>query len=63
MAGAKEPGTMRYLGQLVKRARQPYSYLFQRIDGDLDNMIFLGVRDASQRSMPRGRRGEARKVE
>ena len=55
MSGARDPETMKALGQLVRKAKEPYEYVFQEIDGEIDNMVFLGVSDASHGAMPKGR--------
>ena len=55
MSGARDPETMKALGQLVRRAREPYEYVFQALDGSLDNLVFIGVSDASHGAMPKGR--------
>ncbi|CAE7326527.1 psaC [Symbiodinium sp. CCMP2456] len=55
MSGARDPETLKVLGQLVTRARQPYECIFQRVPGELDGLVFLAVSDASHGSMPKGR--------
>ncbi|CAE7425559.1 psaC, partial [Symbiodinium necroappetens] len=55
MAGAKDPETLKALLQLVKKAREPYSCIFQALPGGFDDMIFLAVSDASHAAMPKGR--------
>ncbi|CAE7261787.1 RE1 [Symbiodinium necroappetens] len=55
MAGARDPETMKCLQQLVNKARESYESYFQAIDGDLADMVLLGVSDASHGSMPKGR--------
>ena len=55
MSGARDPETMKALGQLVRKAREPYEYVFQEVDGEIDNLVFLGVSDASHGAMPKGR--------
>ena len=55
MSGARDPGTMKALSQLVRKAREPYEYVFQELNGTIDNMVFIGVSDASHGAMPKGR--------
>ena len=54
MAGSKDPETMKYLKGLVTRAREHYESYFQAIEGELKDMVFLAVSDASHGSMPKG---------
>ncbi|CAE7756515.1 RE2 [Symbiodinium sp. CCMP2456] len=55
MAGARDPDTIKMLNQLVKKAREPYELVYQRLPGTVEDMVFLAVSDASHGSMPKGR--------
>ncbi|CAE7682647.1 RE2 [Symbiodinium necroappetens] len=55
MAGARDPDTIKLLNQLVKKAREPYEMVFQKLPGGMEGLVFLAVSDASHGSMPKGR--------
>ena len=55
LAGVGDPAALAELQVLVDRARQPYSHVFRRIPCSLDELVVLGVSDASFGGMPGGR--------
>ena len=55
MSGARDPDTLKALHQLVKKAREPYDFVFQRLPGGIEDLAFVAVSDASHGSMPKGR--------
>ena len=55
MADARDPDTAKMLNQLVKKAREPYQLIYQRLLGTIADLVFLAVSDASCGSLPRGR--------
>ena len=55
MSGARDPETLKFLAQLVKKAKESYECYYQALPGPLEEMVFLAVSDASHGSMPKGR--------
>ena len=45
MADARDPDTIKMLNQLVKKAREPYQVIYQRLLGTIVDLVFLAVSD------------------
>ena len=55
LAGANDPAALQELKVLVERACEPHTQVFKKLGCGMDQLIVVGVSDASFAGMPRGR--------